>query len=431
MSWGAPFRSAWDTATEAARSAATEAIKDASGAYDRAKDAAGQAYRKSKEVIAQGYEFAEAKVVEAYGFAKESAVAGYEAGKNLAGKVASGIEHAAGMAIDDGRFLSRKAKAAFDKVLNKFGVKTAGSPVQDCPHTVGAPGFSDLDRDGWIMVPQGENRPCIAVPPGKDSSGTNQALEAAKAKAVMAASECCSKKRPAGTPPRDIVFVNGIQNNSNDHCQTLNAIAKQTCGRVVGVYNATAGKGLIGLAADVGQTRRDRILVDKAAAGKPVPAQDGRNPAVDTLSRLITKQVQNGNPPEIWLHSQGGAVGSLALAEAKNALHPVLADKALAGVKVKSFGSAAPSWTSGPDEMQHFVHVNDPVPTMLGVGADPVAAGAVGGAGSETIHFSGNPLSDEPYETASPERKFLPSLSNHGMQESYLKMEKQRNGGCD
>lgn len=435
MGWGTPIKTLWGKATDTAKAAATKAAQTASSAYDYTKTKAVQAYQYSKEKAVQAYNFAEKKAVQGYQFAKDKAIDGYNAGKDVAkaaaDKAVAAGRFAQGVATADAGFVSHKAKDAYNKARAAFGLKPAGSPVKDCAHPITDKKFSDLDRDGWIMVPQGKDKPCLAVPPGKSSTESNSALKSARKQASTSSSDCCNKRRAAGMGQRDIVFMNGIQNDSNDHCQTLNAIASQTCGRVVGVYNATGGKGFLGFAADIGQSIQDRRLVEQAAKGKRVPTQNGRNPAVDTLAKVIATQVQDGDSPELWLHSQGAAGGSLALADAKIALHPVMGRRALAGVKVKSFGSAAPIWVDGLRSPQHFVHINDPVATWFGVGKNPAEARVLGGSGSEVIHFSGDPKDPKPFQTGARESDLIGSLGNHKMQESYLKMEKQRNGGCD
>ena len=182
---------------------------------------------------------------------------------------------------------------------------------------------------------------------------------------------------------------------------------------------------------DGAQTGQDRRLVKAAGANKAVPTQDGRNPAVDTLARAVADEVESGSSPELWAHSQGGAVTSLALYEARNDLGVVTGSPdPLKGMKVKSFGSAAPQWANGP-EYEHYVHMNDPVPTMLGLGHNPAGDGGAAGAGAKVVRFSGDVSSSAPFEMANPAKEWLPTnLDNHAVAKSYLKTEKQFNGGC-
>jgi hypothetical protein len=358
----------------------------------------------------------------------------YEKGKELAGqardavrgKVRDGIRGVADAGYDGvaagGEGIRRTGNAVssgYRSVKRVFGKGTAGTPVKPCPGT-SADGKSDKSRDGWMMSPQGPGKPCITVPPGK------QATAQAREKAVSSKSACCKGKRAAGMPPRDIIYVNGISTNSQTHCETLNQIAAQTCGRVVGVYNATEGG-----ARDAAQTGQDRRLIKAADTGKSVPTKDGRNPAVDTLSDQVSRELRAGRKPEIWAHSQGGAVTSLALYQVRSERAMATGSaNPLAGVQVKSFGAAAPSWVDGPG-YEHYVHVNDPVPSSFGLGHAGGDDAANAGAGAKVIRFSGDPKSAAPFTTEKPSLDWVPTdIGNHSVDKSYLKMEKQRNGGC-
>jgi hypothetical protein len=154
---------------------------------------------------------------------------------------------------------------------------------------------------------------------------------------------------------------------------------------------------------------------------------------VQTLRNQVLRELREGRQPEIWAHSQGGAVASLALYEADSARKIAAGTpNPLAGVKVKSFGSAAPAWVDGPD-YEHFIHVNDPVPSMFGLGHSAVAGDIAAGKAAKIIRFSGDPESELPY-TTSPSSKALDLIplakKYHPVGSSYLKMEKQQNGGC-
>lgn len=394
MGWGNPFREAWNAATEKGKELARRA---ASAAIDKGKELASDAYDWGKQKAAQVYEAAQAKARDKL---RDVADSGYDS-------VAGGVEKA--------RRAKETVRKGYGKVREAFGAQPAGSPICNCPGNT-KDGIKDADRDGWMMAPQGPGKPCVAVPPGKT------ALADARAKAVPAQSPCCTAKR-AGQPTRDIVYVNGINTNQADHCETLNQIAAQTCGRVVGVYNATEG-----MSADAMQTGQDRRLIKAASSGKSIPTQDGRNPAVDTLSKTISQELRAGRPPEIWAHSQGGAVTSLSLFQARNdrAIATGNPDP-LAGVKIKSFGAAAPTWPDGPG-YEHYVHVNDATPSLFGLGHGPAGDAANAGAGAKVIRFAGDPAGG-PFTR--PDLDWTPAgTSNHGVGDTYLKMEKQINGGC-
>ena len=47
---------------------------------------------------------------------------------------------------------------------------------------------------------------------------------------------------------------------------------------------------------DIWQSYQDKNLIDKARAGKAFPTFDGRNPAVDTLTDIMTNSVVNDEP---------------------------------------------------------------------------------------------------------------------------------------
>lgn len=455
MGWGSSIAKAYQAATDTAKAAASKAAQTAQSAYDYVenkgrqavnaaeagydytKQKAGEAYDYGKQKAAEGYAYGKQKAEEAYQYGKQKAVEAYDYGKEKAGEARDwakdrtrDAERGVADSVFDGYAAAGqglgKAKAAvgnaYDKGRALLGMQPAGSPTQACPHAqrVADKATMSKELDGWIMVPQGPGKDCIAVPPGQG------AVAKARAQATMSQSACC-KAKGTGGPPRDIVYVNGIMTDHSTHCDALNKIAEQTCGRVIGVYNATEG-----FVSDGAQTGQDRRLIKAAASGKPTPGSDGRNPAVDTLARAIADETEQGRPPEVWAHSQGGAVTSLALYEAKNDLM-VTTGKAnpLAGMTVKSFGSAAPQWPDGPS-YEHFVHMNDPVPTMFGLGHDPVGDAANGGAGAKVIRFAGDVKSAQPFDTAVLKKEWLPTNinENHSVHQSYLRMEKQVNGGC-
>lgn len=428
MGWGDSFKNAWDSATEAAKETASAISETASHVYDASKRAAVKTARAVRDTAVSAYEATRDAVVDAAVATEKAAREGTrDAVRSIGDKafdaLASGSESVKKAADAAKRKLNGAAEAASDaynKARELLGLEPANSPTQPCPNKepLTAP-VTDKDRDGWMMAPQGPGKPCKAVPPG------GGALENARAQSIGSQSDCCKAKRAAGMPPRDIVYVNGINTDRAAHCFTLNAIAAQTCGRVVGVYNATEG-----MAKDAIQTGQDRRLVKAAAGGGGVPSQDGRNPAVDTMARQVGSALRNGEAPEIWAHSQGGAVASLALFEAKQDRMIATGNpNPLAGMKVRSFGSAAPKWTDGPT-YEHYVHVNDATPATFGLGHSDDNDAANAGAGAKVIRFSGDPKGGA-FEQQNPRVGWLPTAtSNHGIEDTYLKMEKQTNGGC-
>jgi len=238
-------------------------------------------------------------------------------------------------------------------------------------------------------------------------------------------SECC-KKCNAGKPPRTIFYVNGIMTDRDAHCKTLKQIGDMTCATVIGVYNATEG-----FPKDAQQTSKDRRLIREAAGGKKDLTTDGRNPAVNTLSDLVVMERESGRPVEIFAHSQGGAVTSLALYDANNTLKAgspspnAGLDK---NVKVTSFGSAAPQWVNGP-EYEHYVHVNDATPMVFGLG-DKKSDHQKYAGGGEVVTFSGERGQKADFEMNDKklDKNWLPGMSEyHGIDDDlYFKAYNQK-----
>ncbi len=462
MGWGNPFKAAWNQATETAREAASavatgarwvgkqskaafefsqevakktaqkakqaakQVVDTAVDAYEWGKDAAIDAYEWGKDKAVEAGEWAKEKAVEAYDWGKEKVVDAYEWGKAMTqravawtkGKVRDGLRTVADAGFDglawahDGiAALTDRARNAYDKVREWFTGKRPDRSQVDC----GPDATGDVAADGHFMAP-GEDGNCTTL--AGDASATQ-----ARSRATLSESACCQDRRAAGEPTRDIVYVNGINTTRQDHCKTLHAIAEQTCGNVIGVYNATEGGP-----ADAVQTGQDRRLIKAANEGRAIPSQDGRNPAVDRLSDYVVDEVSQGRSPEIFAHSQGGAVTSLALYDARATL-PWGPDP-LPNVTVTSMGSAAPFWPDGPT-YEHYVHVNDATPSAFGLGHNGSEDGQRAGRDASVIRFSGDPQSSEPFNDRTPTLDWIPSTTaNHGVEDSYLRMRRQRHGGC-
>jgi hypothetical protein len=412
MGWGNPFTAAWDAATDVAKAGAEKVASGAQWVGQKSSEAAAYAKEKAQEAAAYAKSQAE-----------KLRKASVQKARDLQRAAADKVFDRVGSTGEDVRKTSKAVTDKYQKAKKVFGAGDAGSPVKPCEDTSND-AMTNNDRDGWLMAPQGPGKPCATIKPGTGAAAK------AREKSQKSESACCKKKRAAGIPPRDIIYVNGIQTDSKMHCDTLNAIAAQTCGRVIGVYNATAGLTMAGFVADALQTEQDRRLIKAADAGKPIPSVDGRNPAVDTLWKTTVEELRAGRKPEIWAHSQGGAVTRLAMHTVENQRRVATVDpNPLSGIKINSFGSAAQSWADGPT-YEHYIHVNDFTPTYLGLGHDSVGDLANAGAGAKVIRFSGDPKSAIPF-SEKPDLAWVPSAtSNHGIDETYLKMEKQKNGGC-
>lgn len=412
MSFGEALSRAWNGATDAAREAASALGSGArwvgrksAEIAQAAVDATVEAARAVEAMLEDLGRAAKSAGRDGMRGAGDTAFDALGSGAETLGDIKKGM---------DG--IADRAAAAFRRA-REFFTGDAPEPVKPCPKSTADKNSpsSDKGADGWIMVPKGPGRPCELVPPGN--------ADAARAAATLSTEGRCAAERASGAKPRDIVYVNGINTTRATHCATLNAIAAQTCGRVIGVYNATEG-----FARDAAQTAQDRRLIKLASEGKSVGDKQGRNPAVDTLADLIVEDSFAGDPPEIWAHSQGGAVTSLALFEARGSLGVVTGDAdPLAGVKVKSFGSAAPKWPDGP-EYEHYVHVNDATPSLFGLGHAERESQPEAGRGAKIIRFSGNPDGDAPF-SATPTLDVVPkSTSNHDVVDTYLRMERQAHG---
>jgi hypothetical protein len=226
----------------------------------------------------------------------------------------------------------------------------------------------------------------------------------------------------AGTG-RVIYYVNGIRTTWQGHCDTLKAIGKATCSKVIGIYNATNGatRDLGESAADTKNVTRNRIRTYWGYDTRYV----GENPTVRPLAALIKAEVASGLRPEVWAHSQGGLITSLALAHARNTL------KAARGldidrVTVKSFASAAPWWPSGP-RYTHFIHTNDLVPVNLGLGRR--GNYSLAGKGARIYRFNGEPgeFEDKPKGVWAS----IPYMTSyHDMMKVYLRYYKSKFGDC-
>lgn len=176
---------------------------------------------------------------------------------------------------------------------------------------------------------------------------------------------------PAGTRPQDVppvkpnngktptgtlIFVNGVgEQRSSFTNSELQEIANGTGQNVVGLYNATEGKGT-----DILQAAGDTFDI-------------GKNKATDSLSDMVYQQIKAGQPVRIMAHSQGALITANALKHAENRLmledgmSKAEAQRRMGLVSVETFGGAAPNWIDGP-RYTHYVNKADIVPTWLGVG---------------------------------------------------------------
>jgi len=331
-----------------------------------------------------------------------------------AGKFADGVVNIKAKASR----IASKVSQTFKKARENFSGKPVANTTAPCPHCNPK---TDKDADGLFIGDE-----CTAIP-RKKKKPTDEDIKSAKEKGYKSTSKCCEKLRREGKldpPDRTIYYVNGTNTTQEAHCKTLEAISESTCANVVGIYNATDG-----VMNDLLEAGEDRRLIKLAGSGKPTETGDGRNPAVDSMSSLIIREVSAGNKPEIWAHSQGGAITSLALYDAKKYLKvDGMKEKPLDGIQVKSFGSAAPKWPDGPN-YEHYVDVNDLVPMSLGLGGDQKDDQTNGGRSAKVIRFAGNPMTGNFKENPS-EKKWIPGIASHDIDANYLKMEYNKNKEC-
>lgn len=145
MSWGSPFATAWNAATDTAKRAAQASAETAKSAYDYVakktvqgyeytKDKAVQGATYAKDKAVQGAIYAKDKAVQGATYAKDKAVQGFGLAKDAAG---AGLQVVARVAIE-ARHLQALgplagAKYAYDKAKSELGLNKAGSPVKYCP----------------------------------------------------------------------------------------------------------------------------------------------------------------------------------------------------------------------------------------------------------------------------------------------------------
>lgn len=252
-----------------------------------------------------------------------------------------------------------------------------------------------------------------------------------------------------GGETRVIYYVNGIRTDWDTHCETLQLIANLTGGVAIGVLNETEG-----MAKDIWQTAWDRFTItverklEEYGFDKIQSIHD--NAAATVLMNVIIQRIREGKTVELWAHSQGGAVTSLALQRAIRTLRaegrfPVVVDgqEKTDAIRVVTFGSASPKWQGlwpeGPT-YEHFVHLRDATPSTLGVGAFGgfLALGKPrAGDNAKMRFFDGEPPEDE-YEPSSfaeqdPETAEVGFLDldpqrYHGVDGVYFKMFEQAYG---
>ena len=176
---------------------------------------------------------------------------------------------------------------------------------------------------------------------------------------------------PLGDPQEEVaIYVNGISTGLYGQMLDMQRISK-TGKTVVGVHNATQG-----VFKDVLQSISDKL-------------RRGKNPAVETVKKLIRQAVKSGRDLSLIGHSQGALICSRALwefraDEMKSGIPASEVTKELSRIKLDTAGGAAYCYPEGP-EYKHRVNRLDPIGMLLGLGSG--LPGLKFGASSKTETF--------------------------------------------
>lgn len=253
--------------------------------------------------------------------------------------------------------------------------------------------------DGAFVVASATGCSVTPVAPGRSIAGP-----------MAAAIDEARGRAPLPDRDRVIVYVNGVSVTPEIQCETLAAIAAATGATVIGVHNATDG-----LATDLLQVLVQRELIMQRRSGGPATLLgNSKNGAVNTIRRIVLSSRLSGTTaPEIWAHSQGAVITSLALYEAGDMLKDG-DKKSIAGVKVVTFASAAPFFPSGP-AYEHYLHTEDAIPRYTGLGRLDWFDEKKAGTNAKVIRFSGRRFLSEGAANAA-----APDFAHHDVLITYL-----------
>lgn len=281
-------------------------------------------------------------------------------------KVSHGYQTAKAPAIATSDAIGR----TMAKVRQLFGGGDRRVPVAPCP-------FKDVPDGSLILPSEGCPGDHVPIPAGED--GVVIALAKAKASDVRSGSRCCAGRSVADRE-KTIIYINGVKTTPEGHCKTLKMLRDMTCGRVVGVMNSSEG-----LLTDAVRTFDARDMIKNEIGGDGVPrSYAGFTPAVKTMQDVMMTQALSGEQTEIFAHSEGAAVTSLAAIRAKTNLGSMGEPDAVGNLSITSMGGAAPAWPDGP-RYKHYLHQQDVIQNTLGLGD----AAKWPGAGAEVIRFGG------------------------------------------
>lgn len=279
----------------------------------------------------------------------------------------------------------------------------------------------DCDHDGGLMVfePNEEGIfKCTEVTGGS----LRENIDAARDRAYLSNSECCEARRRASPEKtKTIFYTNGILTDCETHTRTLKKIADITCGLVIGIYNSTEAYGL----ADIAHTGSARQFLREERAGALPMSYQSFSPSVKTIQNVMTSELVEQGEFSMFAHSEGGANTSLATFRGANELRSLGMGGLVDNTYIISMGSAAREWADGP-RYEHFIHVNDTTPNLMGLGDSNRRSGA----DARVRRFDGDRHEGFTHEPA--KRPWFPHSAQaaHNIDDSYLEYYDQVHGGC-
>ena len=316
--------------------------------------------------------------------------------------------------------VDKRVRPLLDRVKQTFGMEPPSRTVAPCPFLKARP---SSPPDGSLMIPS-ETCENDFIPIEDPNKGVPAAIAKAKAATVSSTSACCTA-RPAGDRERVIYYVNGVNTSPKAHCNTLRMLRDMTCGKVIGVMNSSES-----LMVDAIRTADARDMIRNEIGGGPPRTYAGFTPSVKTLHDIMVAEAAANKPVDLYAHSEGGAITSLAAIRAKAQLKKLALEGNIKNLNITSMGSAAPEWPDGPN-YTHYIHLQDVVPNTLGLGD----AAKRPGAGAKLIRFGGREgqfTTEGPDDRKRPWRTFTPGLdplADHYADTSYLPYINQ-SGGC-
>lgn len=410
------FSEKWDQATEAGKAAASTVYEGAEAAAKAAKDAAVAAAEATKDAAIAAVDSTK-RAVSATDTALRNIARGTEHVVVDGGsKVVASANNSArwvGEKVDAVKEGAGNVKDSIVAGLERLGVEFDETPVADPVAEC-----ADCTDDGDFMIVNAEGE-CEGVPAGSTPAETQAAITQAKSQTVASNSPCCQAKSPEQRNKTQY-YTNGIGTDATSHCATLKKLSRVSCSKVVGIFNDTEGA-----LKDAGRTADARQFLRDEMNGEDVRNYSGFSPSVTTIQKTMEIELLSGNEFNMIAHSEGGANTSLGTYRAAQALK-VSGDGGLVeNANITSMGSAAPVWADGPN-YNHYIHVNDTTPNLLGLGDSNENAGK--GAtvhrfsGSTADGFIDNPVK-RPYAPTSPVR-------DHSITNSYLDYYNVKEDGC-